>query len=364
MNVSKGFASRPDDSSVDAEVLDRICAAYVRTSQRERLATEVYQASTWWQQVRLASLGPVMEALESRDVASLRRMYSNFFRDASSTGLIGVPYSLTKAYFNRQIKDFHRRFFLGDALYGIDYWKRLTNDRFPLHVLAGPEIGNPFGIMIEGTLVRSGAAYQHYSAHRIADLLHAAKATVVEVGGGFGGMAYYLLRDRTGVKYVDFDVPESLALTSYYLMKSFPHLKFLLYGESGLTAENFAPADVVLMPLFEMESLAPESVDVVFSSHAMSDISEEAMSTYLRTIARITTGRFLYFGNAQGAESILKITAETEHRLCLDETRPSNWNTHRFPMADEVECLLTPAAAREATALRSAKSGEIIACRS
>ena len=146
-NVSKGFASRAEDSCEDDdEILKRICEAYIGAAERERLAREVYQASAWWRQVRDMSLGPVRQALGSRDIASLRRMYRNFFRDASSTGLIGVPFSLTQAYFGKQIKDIHRRYFLGDALYGIDHWKTLTGDRLPLQVLAGPEIGNPFGM--------------------------------------------------------------------------------------------------------------------------------------------------------------------------------------------------------------------------
>ena len=358
MNVSNGFTSRLDDSSGDEAIVERICAAYIGAAQRERFAPEVYQASAWWRQVRLESLGPVIQALGRRDIVSLRRMYGNFFRDASSTGLIGVPYSLTKAYFDKRIKDIHRRYFMGDALYGIDHWKTLTGDRFSLHVLAGPEIGNPFGIMIGGTLVRTGSAYQHYSAYRIASCLFSAKATVAEFGGGFGGMAYYLLRDQPGVKYIDFDVPESLALTSYYLLRSFPHLKFLLYGESAITAETLASVDVVLMPLFEMESLPSESVDVVFSSHAMSDISREAMSAYLKTISRISTGCFYYMGNAEGAKSIRNMTAEAQQPFRLDEMRPSGWNTHRFPKADEVECLFTPVAALEAVTVRNLREPE------
>jgi hypothetical protein len=348
MNVTNGFASRLEESCGDCKVLERICAAYIEAARRERFAAEEYQASAWWRQVKLASLGPVIRALSSRDIASLRGMYSNFFRDASSAGLIGVPYGLTRAYFDKQIKDFHRRFFLGDALYGIDYWKTATGDRFPLEVLAGPEVGNPFGLMIDGTLVRAGAAYQHYSAYKIASRLPSARATVAEFGGGFGGMAYYLLRDHPGVKYIDFDVPESLALTSYYLLKSFPHLKFLLYGESALTRETLASADVVLMPLFEMESLPSESVEMVFSSHAMSDISQDAMSAYVKTIFRISTGSLLYMGNAQGAESIRNMTAEGQQLFRLDEMRASRWNTHRFPKADEVECLFASVAAAEA----------------
>jgi hypothetical protein len=259
---------------------------------------------------------------------------------------------LTKAYFDTQIKDIHRRYFLGDALYGIDYWKAQTGDRFPLQALAGPETGNPFGIMIGETLVRTGAAYQHYSAHKIASCLVSAKATVAEFGGGFGGMAYYLLRDHPGVTYVDFDVPESLALTAYYLLSSFPHLKFVLYGESAITPETLASADVVLMPIFEIESLPGESVEIIFSSHAMSDISRDAMSAYLKMISRISTGGFLYMGNAQGAESIRNMIAEAQLPFRQVETKPSGWNTHRFPNADEVECLFTPEPALEAIAAR------------
>jgi hypothetical protein len=353
MNVSNGFTSRLENSSEDDEVLERICTAYIRAAQRERFAPEVYQASVWWRQVRLASLGPVIQALGSRDVASLRRMYNNFFRDASSTGLIGVPYSLTKAYFDRRIKDIHRRFFLGDALYAIDYWKTLTDGHFPEHLLAGPEIGNPFGIMLGGTLVRAGAAYQQYSAYKIASCLFSAQATVAEFGGGFGGMAYYLLRDQPRVKYIDFDVPESLALTSYYLLRSFPHLKFLLYGESAVTTETLARADVVLMPLFEMESLPDESVDMAFSSHAMSDISQEAMIAYLKTISRISTGSFLYIGNAQGAESIRNLTTDAQQLFRLDELKRTAWHAHRIPESDEVECLFTPVAALETLTVRN-----------
>jgi hypothetical protein len=100
------------------------------------------------------------------------------------------------------------------------------------------------------------------------------------------------------------------------------------------------------MPLFEMESLPSESVEVVFSSHAMSDISQEAMSVYLKAISRISTRCFLYMGNSQGAESIR--TAEAQQLFRLDEMKQSGWNTHRFPKAGEVECLFTPVPALEA----------------
>jgi hypothetical protein len=268
-------------------------------------------------------------------------MYRNFFRDSCADGLIAAPYGLSKAYLGSKMNRMHRRFCLGDALYVIDYWTKQTGSSISLRDLAGPEIGNPFGILLEGTLVRTGAPYQHYSAHKILSYLDHGAGTVTEIGGGFGGMAYYLLRDHPGLKYLDFDLPESIALASYYLLKAFPKRNFLLYGEKDLTAEVIAGADVVLMPLFEMEKAQPRSVDLVFSSHAVSDISSEAMDDVLNMIARVTKRYFLNIGQGKAARSISE-TARNRGLFCLEETRASEWHKHRFPDVEEVECLYRP----------------------
>ena len=61
---------------------------------------------------------------------------------------------------------------------------------------------------------------------------------------------------------------------------------------------------MVLAPLWAMEDLPPESVDVAFSSHAMSDIAPDSLDGYLRTISRATHGAFLFIGHTQGHERI------------------------------------------------------------
>jgi hypothetical protein len=283
-------------------------------------------------------------------------MYRDFFRDPCASGMVGVPYGMSRSYFGGTIRNIHRRFFLGDALRSIDYWKMQTGGRFPLHTLGGPEIGNPFGVLIDGTLVRTGAVYHHYSAQRICGYIESESSTVAEIGGGFGGTAYYLLRDRPGITYIDFDVPESIALTSYYLLKAFPGLQFLLYGEGTITEESLARADVILMPLFEMERMPRGSVDVVFSSHSISDVPQEAIGTYLASIARATKGHFLFIGNERTAELITCLTADPAHLFQLEESRFSGWNTDRFPKAGEVECIYIRQPT-DATRRRTARRG-------
>jgi len=254
-SVTAGFASRLDEQRREAEpdeaaLLQKICTAYIKAVKDEASASATYRATAWWEQVRQQNLKPVMRALLNRDIESLRLMYQNFLRDPCSAGLIGLPWSGTS--FGSVVDDLYRRFYLSDVFYRLDYWKARTEDRFPLCDLAGPAVGNPFGALVEGTVIRAGTEFHHHCAQRIIDLLadlpitlpDPTRATVAEVGGGFGDMAWYLLRNQPRVTYLNFDLPESIALASYYLLKSLPDRKFLLYGEGELSRESISRSDV------------------------------------------------------------------------------------------------------------------------
>lgn len=335
--VTRGFRDRIGDNSSDRPLLQRICRAYSLAMSREQAASTKYDPTPWWQQHRDLTLEPVMRALASHDLDTLQKMYENFFRDDCSTGLLPVQ-RVKNNYFGHVIADFYRRLYLVDALYRLDYWKAETSGCYTVGDLAGPATGNPFGVALGDTLVRVGSEYQHYCAQRIAQLLHG-HATIAEIGGGFGGMAYYLLRDRPGTTYIDFDVPESISLTSYYLLKNFPHLKIVLYGEAELTSDTIRQADIVLMPLVELAHLPNDIVDLSFSSHAMSDLAPEVMPEYLCDIARITRNHFLYVGTEISAARIVDFSEAMPSQFILLESRQSGWNRHIAPNAGHVECI-------------------------
>jgi putative sugar O-methyltransferase len=326
--VTSGFQSRIDHSSDDAEILNRICTAYIKTMEHQKLAPEAYNATQWWQEVRQRGLRPIVQALLTRDIEALQRMYRNFYRDSCSTGLLSAPYGMAKEYFGGQMKDVHRRFYLSHVLCRFDYWKEQTNGGFTLRDLQGPGVGNPFGVMIDGTHISVGSEYAHCCSQQVGSLLSAKSPVVAEIGGGFGGMAYYLLRDRPGITYLDFDVPESIALATYYLMKSFPALEFALYGEENLDGAT-ARADVVLMPSFELAKMPAQSVDVTFSSHAMSDLSSGAMEEYLRDIDRMTRDCFFYMGRLRGSEAIEALINKEHESFRLTDTHTSGWHSHK-----------------------------------
>lgn len=333
-NVTKGFAPRLDQSSDDTPLLERICRAYTRAASRSQSEPAYYEPTEWWNEVRRGGLRPVMQALREENIGALGGMYANFFRDPCAAGLISPPYGMAKAYFHGPMRDVHRHCYMGDALYRIDYWRSQTGGRFELPALVGPEIGNPFGVFINNNLIPSGSEYQHYCAHKILDRLDAKPSVVCEIGGGYGGMAYYLLRDGGRLIYIDFDVPESIALASYYLSKAFPSFRFLLYGEKELTAGTLAASDVVLLPVFEMGKIPAGSVDLTFSSHTMSELSDNAMAEYLHHIGRMTRDYFLYFGDSRATKRMSRIGGGC---LNLTEARSTGWSSYKAPNASEGE---------------------------
>ena len=335
-NITRGFESRIDSSSDDRELLQRICTAYIKAIEHQETAGETYRPTKWWQEQQ-TRLQPVMQALKNRDIPALRQMYSNFYRDPCSTGLVpmtGMPWAVPRGKF----KDIHRHFHLAASLCSIDYWKQRTSGRFAIADLAGTNIGNPFGIMLDGALIPLEAPYQHYCAYKLSTLLKPGPASVVEIGGGFGGMAYFLLRDRQPLTYFDFDLPETIALASYFLMKAFPSLTFLLFGEEPMTPEAIARANVVLMPLLEIERMQPRSVDVAFSSYAISALPPKFMAHYLETIGNITQDCFLYIGAEFGAKALSEV-GNQKGFMRMVESCVSGWNGQKSTNWNDVEAL-------------------------
>lgn len=330
--ASPAFASPANPPCDDTRLLERICSAYNAAVARQQAAPQAYATVQNLDRLRQGPLGPSIRALRENDTTALAAMYRNFYRDPCSAGLLAAPGGISRAYFGGQIKDIYRRFYLTHVLYRLDYWKEITGGRFSLKDLAGPGIGNPFGVTIDGTHIGVGAEYAHYCAYRAADLLERAapqRTVIAEIGGGFGAVAYYLLRDNQPLTYINFDIPERVALSSYYLMKAFPHLTFVLYGEKPLLSEMIRQADVVLLPAFALADMPSASVDITFSSNGLVNFSPHVFGEALRSMAAMTKRSLLYIGNERFAELIALHLGNKPGSFTLADSRASGWHSHK-----------------------------------
>ena len=224
-------------------------------------------------------------------------MYEIFFRDPLSTGLHGMHFQTVEKYMTHGLNPTqndlqeYEKFSLQFA------YNFLVNCQdVPVSVLERPGIGNPYGYKLDDVEVFPCAEYHYYYARKIGTLLRNIQSPVVmEIGGGFGGMAYYLLRDYSNIQYIGVDLPENAALKAYYLISQFPKLKIKLWGDDEVL--NNDDYDILIMPNFAIENLPENSVNLSFNSYSLAEMSVESANNYILHMCKMTKDLILHLNH-------------------------------------------------------------------
>jgi len=338
--VAQGCLDRGQKDIDDSAILKRIAASYSKAKLAQQNAAPAYQVSNEWIPIYNRNLRGVMEALAKGNLEELAAMYRNFFRDPCSTGLIGLTANMKKHYLSGNISKRDKLLYLYDVLCRYKLWRSLTVDKYCVRSLASTSIGNPYGFELDGVFVSHGSDYLHYYASEINRLaVDEDRTVVVELGGGYGGMAYFLIRDSDKTTYVDFDLPENLALTAYYLLRAFPALIVVLYGETELNSDTLRDNRIVLMPNFEIAKLSGNSADVVFNSYSLAEMSAEAIHEYIKHMTRISKRYFMHVNHT--TNSLVKADDFGIERYGFEllYRKPALWNRGRKLVVDEYEFL-------------------------
>lgn len=336
-DIDRCFAERRSNVS-DMSIFQRIIKAYNQAKQVQLTAGSVYQVNNEWTPIYERHMGKVMKALQAGDADAVKGIYNNFMRESCSIGLHGLTANMEKKYFSGKINSRDAAIFFNEYLYRHHVWEVSIGKTSRLDDLDGPGIGNTYGYYVDGKFVEQGAHYHHFYATMISRLLRGPSHKVImELGGGFGGMAYYLLRDNPDATYLDFDLPENFALTAFYLLSAFPNKKIALYGEIDLAKENLENYDAVLMPNFEMAKLAESSVDLVFNSYSLAEMAPETVDDYLAQFNRITR-KFIYHVNHTRNSVVKADDFKVDlQKFELISRAPAVWNLARNPAMDEFE---------------------------
>ena len=340
--VDKGFKDRREEVPDDPEILNRICTAYNKAKDVQRHVSPVYRPSNEWLPIYEKPFKEVIDVLTSRDIKKLGRIYGNFWRDPCSTGLVGLPLDMKKCFLGKQIARRHKMLLLNDVLYRHRLWCSLLGNTHSIEDLDSPCFGNPYGVYIDGKFIQCCSDYKHYYATAIGRLIKAETSKcVVELGAGFGGMAYYLIRNKRDLTYIDLDLPENMALTAYYLLKAFPEKKILLFGEANLTQEAIQNNDILIMPSFEVNKLPDCCVDLVFNSYSLAEMSLETIRTYISEFTRIIKreGYFLHVNHNKNSVVISDDFGVNPDQFDLLYKIPALWNMGRDAKMDEYEYL-------------------------
>lgn len=262
------------------ELLDRLIAAYRAAKRDQASVGPCYHPNGEWY--------PLIEqklALLVQDGSVLMNSVENFFRSGLGHDFIDGTYGTL-----RHTKT--RLQFINAVLHDFRVWRNLTDE--PLDVLDIPPAGNPFGLVIDDHLIIPTSFRHHYMARKAANLIDD-EGIIAEIGGGYGGLAYFALASPW-IRYVDFELPEVLLCASYWLCSVLPDRKIALYGEGNPdeVLANLDRYDAVLYPNFCLPKLADRSVDLFVNTRSLSEMSRDTVDEYLGQINRTSKTAFLH----------------------------------------------------------------------
>lgn len=287
--LDKGLKSIPDPAS-DRELLtvcERLCAFYKAMKRDQPDARAIFQPGGEWKTYH-ENKAELYAAWERGDAQATAEGFRDFWR--GGLGAIVKQYAM----YDKLVDDPATRERFSEAMaYDYMIWKNLFHDD-PAE-LAVPPVGNPWGYVLDGVTVAPKALRYNVLTRQIRDLTSdVPRPVVAEIGAGYCGMAHYLLRSDSPACYVDFDLPETIMIGAYYLLRTLPESKILLYGEGPLNKEALTAYDAILMPNWAIDDLPDGGADLFLNTFSLSEMPEDVIAEYLGHIARCCKSYFLH----------------------------------------------------------------------
>lgn len=158
-----------------------------------------------------------------------------------------------------------------------------------------PTIGFPLGVdycghVINRNIVRYQSCLTNLYHLKILESLENSpdKQLVMEIGGGYGGLAYHfgnILSNQ--ITYILIDLAPLLLFSGAYLIGHHPEKKIYIYEKESFTPEfiqhTILSYDYVLLPHYALEKLAPmASLALMINMMSWQEMSADTVEAYLR----------------------------------------------------------------------------------
>ena len=287
--VTASVEVRPDK---ETELILCLTESFNCAKQKQSSVPNAYLPDHEWKRILEAEWQPYYKALSRRDVPTVAKFLRNFFRNEGISGFWGGTgvfeiWRKQKGRDTRPRDEMMMRQFL--------VWRAAFPDT-PLSELDTPKIGNPWDYDFGSNLLVEPVFEHHFQANYFRRLLSEIEAPVVlEIGGGFGGLAFHLMRPGGRLKYIGLDLPENVLIQSYYLACAFPNARILTYstGFAGLRRSTLDNYDIVLLPNFTLPDLESSMADLIANVRSLSEMSSETIGEYLKQVNRV--GSLFFF---------------------------------------------------------------------
>ena len=201
--------------------------------------------------------------------------------------------------------DNYQTYYFGNRTGFFDFYGPwLATDGLPAeHILSEPEDGIGFrlddGRFVSADIARFQRSVATLSRQGILGELTRAGSPprVIEIGGGYGGLALHVMRILKECRYILVDLPETLLFSASYLALHAPGKRLYLYDPADpLDAEALSEFDFVLLPDYRLDTLAGFEFDLAINIASMQEMRVDQIERYLDFL-RTTCRGVLYSCN-------------------------------------------------------------------
>ena len=275
----------PSDDPREVALVERIFHSFARMKADQRQAPQCTLPSSLWQRQLDEGYAFLSASLRAGDRKPFHFFLANFGAWKTYHGL-----EPTTLIWERMASALGRRYLKNALFYQpLQFWKAFFNHRRPLTCLTYPTHGNQAGAYLEGVFVGPGSFSNDIYGSLLSGIIRDRKRPVVaDLGAGYGKLGYFTLRDREEFAFIDFDLPETVCLAAYYLMKVWPGKRTLLYGEVPYSPATHGQYDLIFMPSYEISKAGRASIDLVINKDSLGEMTKEAVIHYVGAIAEAT----------------------------------------------------------------------------
>jgi putative sugar O-methyltransferase len=285
VTASTEVSTRTPDAE-DFAIAGDILRIHAQAVQRD-------QADGAWAWINQHKRGAYLEALRSGSTELLASVLAGMFRNDATWGLT------TAGTFDDAFRSMDRRVALeNQILLDLDTWQEFTKQDFGAlsRIALSPQVGSPFGAVIDGHLICADQPRHDYFALKIRSLTgSSARPVILEIGGGYGGHALQLHRRIPQLHYIDCDLLEGLYVTYYFLVKTTgvrPEWIFEPATLAHATGSRFC-----LVPSDRAQSIHAHP-DLVFNHGSLSEMARKTVSRYIDLIHGQWQPRYFLHQNA------------------------------------------------------------------
>jgi len=225
----------------------------------------------------------------------------------------------------------------------VAYWRREFTEQSLMDALEAyfgfrieaPSAGNPRGILFGGRFLTRETCSHLYSAHRMSRAIGqygpAGELRIVEIGGGYGGTAYWLRRilGNRVARYTIVDLPEVALLQTYFLGHVDP-ATVSMYGEAPLPGSTATE----LVPHFHISEINFRP-NIVINQDSMPEMPLSEVERYMDWIVGSADGLFLSYNQEaysvwEGVPQIHVPTVAAQHPGLVRLARETSWSRRGY----------------------------------